>query len=113
MITLDDVNEIVAGLTYKPNWTIDLEERWGAISLVLRMHVPDATKPAGSGEMVEACGGRTLDLYRMKMMSRRAFLDWVFEEIMAMERHEAQEWFRLRGELVRDPHAERGALVEA
>lgn len=33
-------------------------------------------------------------------------VQWVFEAVIVpMEVHEAQEWFRLDGELVNDPHA--------
>lgn len=110
MMTLDDVNEIIAGLTYKPDWMIDLEHRWGAVSLVLRMKVEDSRNP---GETVKVRGGRTLDLYRLRTMAPDRFLDWVFTEIMAMERHEAREWFRFHGELVDDPHAGEREQTEA
>jgi hypothetical protein len=36
---------------------------------------------------------------------RAAFLDFVRDCVLAMERHESQEWFRVNGRMVVDPHA--------
>ena len=38
-----------------------------------------------------------------------SFLDWLMAVLHGFERHEMQEWFRLDGELVYDPHKEVGS----
>lgn len=102
-MNLDELNEVMAEVTYKPGWTLDLgQENWGVV-LTMRMTVPDSTTYAH--EPVEVVSRSPVDLWWLSRLDRDQFLNWLFHEIMRMERHEAQEWFRFAGELVDDPHA--------
>ena len=103
-MTIDEANEIAAALIYKPGWGIELSQRGGDLELRMSMLVPDSRTAAG--ESIQVRANKTIDLRYLCLFDENQFVNWVFDQIMRLERHEAQEWFRLRGELVDDPHAD-------
>ena len=105
-MTIDEANEIVAALTYKPGWEIELVGGGVAgLALRLAMQAPDSTTTEHRPIAVRG-DDVPLDPHNLQLFDEKRFVDWVFNQIMRLERHEAQEWFRLRGELVDDPHAD-------
>lgn len=102
-MTIDEANAVVAALTYKPGWSLELGQCGALLQLRLEMCAPNAR--SALREEVDIISTAALDPHLLAGMSERAFLGWVFGQIMALERHEAWEWFRYRGDLVADPHA--------
>ena len=91
-------------VTYRPGVTFAIHD--GALEI--KVHTVDSR--SAHDDLLEIdINHRTLlptfDLRQPTMQVRSAFLDFVRECVLAMERHESQEWFRVNGRVVVDPHA--------
>ncbi len=103
-LTIDDCERIVASVGYKPGWAFRVEKppmSGGPIGIGMQAQVPCAYHP----EITTVVRG-------LASMEERYFLAmdadrlsrFVFDAVMEIERHEAQEHFLVNGERVYDPH---------
>lgn len=86
-------------ITYKPGWIFSIDDTWTMRPyLYISFRADDAFNP-----------GREIKVGRCVPMPQwlpdiEYFEAWLFQEIMKMERHEAQEFFKRDGEMLNDPH---------
>lgn len=121
---------VIAELSYKPEWTftIDLDRRIGVVSLYTKFYAPDSRLSerryviredveflcGKCGERRQATalcpvrGKQIIPNSILESRNEKTFLRWLKYVIDTIEHHEIDEWFRFRGELVNDPHAEAG-----
>jgi hypothetical protein len=97
------LEEWLRQITYRPGVALVLTDD----ALEIRVHTIDSRVPRD--ELVELdVTHRTLlpefDLRRPAGLLRPEFQEFVRSCVLAMERHESQEWFRVNGRMVVDPH---------
>lgn len=100
MLSVDDINEHLKGVTYKPGWEFKCYMgRWEGPHFVITTVVPDA---------YDINSTTTLDVHsRIPPMRDTAQLDeWIMWRLGIIELHEMREFYRVNGEPVSDPHAE-------
>lgn len=110
---LDDyfiVEQLVALVQYKPGFTISVRPPragdYGVGAVVLSANVPDSRNPLEVVAIGRSCqvSPHLIEVCRRKGGAKE-FYRWLFGEILSFERHEAQEWYKVNGELFDDPHA--------
>ena len=89
-------------ITYKPNFTIEFFEDHRHSYFIIKMDVPDSTIDEEIPPTVKVQQWSVIPPYDL---TQDQFNDFVFREILRLERHEAQEWFKIDGKLWNDPHA--------
>lgn len=100
ILTLEQIKQRVREYTYRPGWQINVYE--GSTEghhIEIKATVEDSTKP---GNPVP------LEIYSaLPQFYDISHLDlWVSNRLRRIEIHESLEWFRIKGELFIDPHAE-------
>lgn len=87
--------ELLAGLEYLPNWKFELGEvdrgqGCSGLTLTITVFMPDS-----GGE------GRIGVVHYMPVppaaYNRKSWMDWLFEQVGLVERHERGEFFRIDG----------------
>jgi len=105
--TVEEMKGWLDNWFYKPGWAFEITKDWSDRPLLrIRMDTVDSTTfPIDPNKMVTV--GQTCYLPLGAVYSERDFEKWVFFEIMRLEKHEAQEWFRSfeDGKPLDDPHA--------
>ena len=86
-----------------PHWKL---ETWATYSLPdntlkVELHFtgPNSAEPSNAGEVVHQ---QVMDCDHMR--EEEDVVRWVFEHWMSAWRHEAMEWIRFDGKLIKDPH---------
>lgn len=97
----------VSEITYKPGWTFDLirhfpyDDRDLAI-VRITAKVPDVRDPTVSAEIGQVA--YIYDYIVDRPDPKDAFMEWVFSAVLQLEKHEVNEWFRVRGAPLHEPH---------
>lgn len=93
----------VQRLSYKPNWAIETLDPFGglAVILVVRFKAPDSTAP---DHEVTVCLRKAVHPESIEHWKDDDASRFIQETIYDIELHEADEWLRLDGALVHDPH---------
>lgn len=98
---LEDIRSLLACVTYKPGWRFDVEQRADGVQLV-----------AYSDEL-DSRGGPPRENFRRQWVIawprthrnvRAAVVAWLRKALMEWECHEVNEWLRIDGNIVHDPH---------
>ena len=100
MLSVPEIQEHLAAITYKPGWTIRAYMgRWEGPHVVITTVVPDSYHPS---ETV------TLDVHSMlpPMRSGDDLDEWLAWRLARIEVHEMREFLRRDGKPIYDPHAE-------
>lgn len=92
----EPLRELLRRFTYRPGWTFSIENG----DLRVRAEVIDANNqsqaiPLTFARSIPRCVYQEFD-----------WVGWLYEQVLAMERHEAQEFFKIDGRQVYDPHPE-------
>lgn len=93
------VADVLRVMRYKAGWEFRIE----ADALMIMIVAEDSTRTFATRD------GRVRVAHRRPIPSPGAVKDWerwVLEQIVAVETHEACEFFRIRGEVPFDPHAQ-------
>lgn len=113
-LTLEDVQEELAKITYKPGWSLSAHRGYYAtpnyFDLVIKMDAPDSTNP---DEVIPVGTSRPLSFYRLSMADspwQEIFHEEVYRAICWLEMHEVKEFFKVNGQHFVDPHPELTAL---
>lgn len=104
-MTLDELRDLVARITYKPGTTFRVVDKGKVPFVEIRRVVPCSR---GGGVFYQQGGTGTL-LENLEEMARWEVSDQIFGSVLDMEIHETWEWLRVDGELVSDPHRGEGA----
>ena len=104
MMTPAQVKACLDRVTYKPRTSmrvLSIGDGGTIPAIEFWFDVPDARN-----------GGASRTAISMKaavprwIVTPEVFYEWLFEQVKHIEIHEAEEWFRVDGEMLRDPHAE-------
>lgn len=88
------LKEILRSFTYRPGWRFSVEDK----HLVVRATVIDTDNP---NQEVPLGFEISLPSFTDPVFD---WTDWLFRQIMTIEQHEAQEFFKINGVKVFDPH---------
>lgn len=101
----DRINELLARFTYKPGFKAYAEHNDFVCELVIEMQVPEARwRGIGPTPMTKVMGRRIPPPESLDYDMEDAFYEWLRREIRDLEWHELDEWFRVDGHLMFDPH---------
>lgn len=97
---------IVARLTYKPGWKLHAQIIKETDRMVFHAGKvePDAE---GVNSPSDVSYASVLTAEALARMDERGFLAWIFDVVSQRELHEVEEWLRLEGRPLREPHPER------
>lgn len=128
-LTYDDICGYLRRFTYKPNFDLRCipgDQQIGPALIQLTMYVPDSTKPNHPGihlhdyanvteRLIKRYYKHDIDLIPVQgniavpwnlPKDERLFFDWLRRQITDLEMHELDEWFKVDGQLIHDPHAD-------
>jgi len=91
-------------VTYRPGVTFSIS----GSALEIKVHTVDSRSPRDELVEIDVTHRTQLPPFDPRLPEaqlRATFLDFVRDCVLAMERHESQEWFRVNGRVVVDPHA--------
>lgn len=99
---LDQLAVWLKEVTYKPDYElriVERDEKLGEPALHIVAHVADSCfEDRRQIEVIHRYAINDLDL------TDQAFNEFVFDCVVRSERHEAEEWFRINGEQLHEPH---------
>lgn len=119
------VLEQLGRFTYKPGWIVEANRspQHGGIMVTIAFHAEDSrrgpnqipryremTFTAGEpfrverDDLITIAGNFVLDSYVFEHHSDKFLYDWLRHKISVMDQHEIDEWFRVDGQLLNDPH---------
>lgn len=106
-MTYDEAKALVAQVTYRPGWSVECYIAPHSDAFVLRVGIvePNSEKP---GENLPVVLTDTLEAQQLHRMERLAFLGWVYEVFKQRVIHELNEWLRVEGAPLIEPHPEKG-----
>ena len=91
-------------VSYRPGVTFAVN----GDALEIKVHTVDSRSARDDMHEIDVMHRTRLpgfDLRQPEAQVRSAFLEFVRDCVLAMERHESHEWFRVNGRMVVDPHA--------
>lgn len=96
----DVLEDLVAGLTYKPGWTFTLraDHDRGQGSTGVTLDVVSRTYNSHHPEAGEGYFVHHYMIVPPAAFNRRSWLQWLLDQILLIERHEACEFLRIDGE---------------
>ena len=101
--------DLVADLEYRPGWTFDLQHvdrGQGSVGLTLSITtIGYDTYHPERGETYRVLHYMTVP---PAAYNKQSWTQWLLDQILLVERHEACEFFRLNGKIVFAPHHEDG-----
>lgn len=104
------IQDILDRMTYKPGWKITIsrpedcgvQNYWEPITLHARYPTIDIT----TGKPITLSLVRSIPLESAETVPEDALIDLIGYIIKNFEMHEFDEWFKIDGVCVRDPHPE-------
>lgn len=100
MISFQQARDIVAKFSYKPDWTIELRKGVMCPVLVIDRLVHDSDHPERPREEFRS----TYGVPDSAMDSEDVFIMYVREQVIDVELHECDEFLRIGGVRLRNPH---------
>lgn len=92
---------------YKPGWVLSLHrysDDGDSVRLGVEFMAPDSRFPDSDTGHVPVCGVFDIPAKVWESRSEAEFWVWLHRVLEFMERHELDEWFRIDGTLLSDPH---------
>lgn len=98
-----EARELLKRVTYKPGVKLafDPGESFGIATLTITSMVQDVNEPSRTIPLTNRQA-----LPPLEYMDRDEFIFRIGDALMRFERHECDEWFRVDGKPVNDPHPE-------
>jgi hypothetical protein len=95
--------DAIREVQYKPGWHFHLKpnDHNYAFTLIITCEVPDANAPEGLRKVIPITMRREIDTHHL---NPDLFLVAITCAIRDMEMHEMDEWFRIQGHRVKEPH---------
>jgi hypothetical protein len=106
MKTHNELNAIVASITYKPGWEIIFSSDSDGRPFI---QIAASTLDSISNEMTAWKSGKS---YLSPHMCTQEVVGAVFGQIRAAEEHEMKEFFRYKGASIFNPHLDPDVLAE-
>ncbi len=112
-MSLNELVIFLARISYKPNWRFECADKapfyetgggyMKAVWITIKHTSIDANDPEKMTEVVlTACVAKD----QLVRMDEPQMMDWIKMHIRKAEDHETDEWLRLDGKWVKDPHPE-------
>lgn len=108
-MNLAHFQNLVEKITYK-DWKIQLRRELYSDYIVLRIShlAADAYKKDFHAKKKSIVLSHwTFCPEQLRAMDDEQFIGMVWHQILTLEKHESEEWFRFQGKLVHNPHPER------
>jgi len=102
-VPVSTLEQWLRSITYRPGVTFTIN----GDALEIKVHTIDSRSARDDLQEVDITHRTLLPTFDERLPEaqlRATFLDFVRDRVLAMERHESQEWFRINGRLVVDPH---------
>lgn len=109
MLDVDQADALVRQVRYR-NWIIEFQAGRGVLGSALFITLPEVDDNYNPGNVIRVMFIRNLP--PLEMLDEAELVRWVFREIMWVERHEAMERFRYKGEMIFNPHTPDGGLKD-
>ena len=114
--TVTKVREWLERITFRPDTRITADESYDqwCVRLTIERWVPDSTAGLTFEQFVDPRhhilirGKATLPVVLVERDDFDEFVRYLEHELRKLERHEFDEWFRVDGKLIHDPHAQEG-----
>lgn len=99
------LRNIIADILYKPGWTFEVTcSEYDYMTLWCKWQVPDVVNPE---KMLDLRHTICINAWQMEQMKTEDVVNYYVNSLIrTAELHEMDEWFRYKGEHVRDPHPE-------
>jgi hypothetical protein len=104
MHTFEEIQEVVAAISYKPGWSFRVEQIDQNGHFFVQVCVDesaDVARDAQTGEVAAWRGGKWLI---SQHMTRNEIVRTVHKAVIGAEMHELDEYFRYRGRAIYNPH---------
>lgn len=111
-MTVDDIFEIVAAITYKPGWVVQLGCDTEARPYLQVAVDRTAEAAIDSTASANRTPWRSAKRYISLHMCRQEIVGAAFAAIRDAEEHEMREWFRYRGASIFNPHLDPDVLAQ-
>ena len=99
VLTRDEIRDIVASISYKPGFKIELTKIDAhSCEFDVQMQVKDTYKPGNT--IVHSTHCFSLGYFGRK----EHLIEFIRHAITTLELHERDEWFKVDGKLLNDPH---------
>lgn len=99
-MTADEAMAILRGVTYKPEFRLRFRKGRDWIVMTMEVDRPDVRDPSNVGPLVMEANVE----YRLAGSRVDSILYQVRENLRRFELHECDEWIKLDGKTVWDPH---------
>lgn len=102
-MTYDEAKKVIATITYKPGWKFDIhrEAQERQYSIITEAKVQDSSN---LNEISLVIGKQIISLHMLSDMTKDSFVQFIRQCIHRREVHEADEFLRVDGEMVFNPH---------
>jgi len=100
-MTLEDAFRIIERVRYRPGWTVEAAQGPSWLQFFFRADVMDAYSIT-QRTSIQLCP--RLELRTLERWARAEFLQYLLEQFLEIERHEAREFFMVGNERPFDPH---------
>lgn len=106
-MTYQEMEQVIRSITYKPRTFINLSRHYACDNVILQVAfvgVPDAENPTSPTQINSQY---SMSPRMFEHMERRDFIHLVHSQIVKMEMHEVDEFFKIDDKHFREPHPER------
>lgn len=98
-MTLSEANAILNRLSYKPKWKFELRSEGLSSTIIVKAWVRNSLPPHSDGYVYHTSGFPPIN-----DMSEDRLVSLVRDYVRRAELHEIDEYFKLDGKLINDPH---------
>lgn len=105
--------DVTHRVTYKPGWTVELQRPLPEYERHNLHLMVTASWPNSCGDTpptIKTACARTVPLQLWESMDDTAQLRWIYMAVEDLERHEQDEWFKVDGVCVHNPHLADGSF---
>ena len=112
MLTTSAIRQIVECITYKPGWTLLLNQDRRGVYVQASVSVESDATLDPTRRSSERLPWKSGKRYLSPHMCRQEIVGAVYGLFQDAEIHEMREWFRYRGASIYNPHLDPDVLVE-
>lgn len=107
-MTFDELEVFIDRITYKPGFSMIAlrSSSDGYVSIRMSMMVPDALSKTPLNRLLPISTVKQIPEYSLAAITEEHLLHILKHTILSLERHEMDEFLRLDGACVTDPHPE-------
>lgn len=106
-MTFQELENLISRITYKRGFQFNVERDQSRAICYIRLTawVTPSNRP-NTEEIIPIVQMSALDEYALSKMSMDSVLQFISHSLFSLEKHELNEWFKIDGKHVEDPHPE-------